>query len=145
MLDTINIKNKKGSFNYQFLDNYIAGIMLLGTEIKSIRNGDVNFIDSYCTFINNELWLSGLHIAQYEFGERHEEKRNRKLLLTKTELKKLFSKYQQSGLTIVPVRLFVNDKGLCKVEIALAKGKKTFDKRADLKEKDIKREIERER
>lgn len=142
MINNINLKNKKASFNYQFLDNYVAGIILLGTEIKSIRNHKVNFIDSYCTFIDGELWLRGLHIAQYQFGDKHEEKRNRKLLLTKTELKKLHSKVQLSGLTIIPVRLFVNERGLCKIEIALCKGKQEFDKRESIKSKDIKRDIE---
>ena len=143
MDNTINIRNKKGSFNYQFLENYIAGIMLIGTEVKSIRNGGVNFVDSYCEIIDGELWLKGLHIAQYAFGDSHEEKRSRKLLLTKKELNKLSSKIGETGLTIVPVRLFINNKGLLKVEIALSRGKKLYDKRADIKEKDIKREMER--
>lgn len=140
MKATINIKNKKGSFNYEFLDRYVAGIILAGTEIKSIRKGTVSFVDSYCEFINNELWLKGLHIAQYDFGF-HDEKRFRKLLLTKKELKKLSGKVKESGLTIVPVRLFINEKGLAKIEVALSRGKKTYDKREDLKKKDAKKEI----
>lgn len=143
MKTTVNIQNKKGSFNYQFIDKYVAGIMLIGTEVKAIRANNVSFVDSYCLFIEGELWLSGLHISQYKFGDNHEEKRNRKLLLTKKELAKLFNEVKQSGLTLVPVRLYTNEKGLIKVEIALAKGKKTYDKREDLKEKDAKREIER--
>jgi SsrA-binding protein len=141
MNNTINIKNKKGSFNYIFLDKFTAGIMLVGTEIKSIRNGGANFVDSYCEFINGELWLKGLHIAEYKFGENHDTKRFRKLLLTKRELKKLSGKVIESGLTIVPVRLFINDKGLAKVEIALAKGKKLHDKRETIKKRDSEREI----
>lgn len=140
MKNTINIKNKKGSFEFEFLDNYVAGIMLSGTEIKSIRKGTVNFVDSYCEFIKNELWLKGLYIAQYDFGY-HDEKRFRKLLLTKKELKKLSGKVKESGLTIVPVRLFINEKGLAKIEIALSKGRKTYDKREYLKKKDVKKEI----
>jgi SsrA-binding protein len=143
MKTTVNLQNKKGSFNYQFLDKYVAGIMLIGTEVKAIRDGNVSFVDSYCVFIDNELWLTGLHISQYKFGDAHEEKRHRKLLLTKKELSKLSYNVKQSGLTIVPVRLFTTDKGLLKLEIALAKGKKSYDKREDLKLKDAKREMER--
>jgi len=143
MKNTINIKNKKGSFNYQFLDKYVAGIMLEGAEIKSIRNSGANFVDSYCVFDGDELWLKGLHIAQYDFGN-HEEKRDRKLLLTKKELKKLHSNIKVSGLTIVPVRLFINNTGLAKVEIALAKGKKTYDKRNIIKGRDIDRDMSKD-
>lgn len=144
MKTEVNIQNKKGSFNYQFLDKYVAGIMLIGTEVKAIRVGNVNFVDSYCVFIENELWLTGLHISQYKFGESHEEKRHRKLLLTKKELHKLSCSVKQSGLTIVPIRLFTTDRGLMKLEISLAKGKKEFDKRNSIKEKDVDRDSKRE-
>jgi SsrA-binding protein len=142
----INVKNKRASFDYEFIDKYIAGLVLMGTEIKSIRAGKVSMNDSYCYFVNNELFVKNLSISEYEFGTRynHEVRRERKLLLSRHELNKLDRKVKESGLTIVPVRLFVNDKGLAKMEIALARGKANYDKRQSLKEKDARREMDRQ-
>jgi len=142
----INIKNKRASFDYEFIDKFIAGLVLMGTEIKSIRAGKVSMNDSYCYFANNELFVKNLSISEYEYGTHynHEVRRERKLLLSRHELNKLDRKVRETGLTIVPVRLFVNDKGLAKLEIALARGKATYDKRQSLKEKDARREIERQ-
>jgi len=142
----INIRNKKAGFEYAFLETYVAGIQLKGTEIKSVRNGKVNLQEGYCYFHNNELYVKSVHIAPYEKGTHynHEPMRERKLLLKKKELEKLESKSEEKGLTIIPIRLFVNDRGLAKLEIALAKGKKLYDKREDIKKKDVRREMERE-
>jgi SsrA-binding protein len=141
----IEIKNKKASFEYAFLDKYTAGIKLTGTEIKSIRAGKANLADAYCYFANNELYVKGMHVSEYEWGSysNHEPKRDRKLLLTKKELGKLLRKSQEKGLTIVAYRIFINDKGLAKLDIALAKGKKQYDKREDLKKKDAQREMDK--
>ncbi|OFX78127.1 MAG: SsrA-binding protein [Bacteroidetes bacterium GWE2_29_8] len=143
---TINIKNKRAGFDYYLLDKYTAGIVLTGTEIKSIRLGKANLSDSYCYFKDNELWVRNLHIAEYTYGtyNNHEPKRERKLLLQKKELKKIINKLKDKGLTIVPLLLFINEKGLAKIEISIAKGKKLYDKRETLKEKDTKREMERQ-
>lgn len=142
----INIKNKKAYFKYEIIDNYVAGVQLLGTEIKSIRNGDVSFTDAYCYFNKNELFLKSFHITEYEQGSygSHEPKRERKLLLTKKELKKLSDKIKEGGLTIVPLRLFINDRGLAKFDIGLAKGKKLFDKRKTILEREEKIKIKRD-
>ncbi|WP_319589634.1 SsrA-binding protein SmpB [uncultured Draconibacterium sp.] len=141
----ISIKNRKASFNYELIERFVAGMKLVGTEIKSIRNGKVNLTDSYCTLINGEMYVINLHIAEYEMGtiNNHIAKRDRKLLLNKKEIEKLDKKVKESGLTIVPTKLFVNDRGLAKLEIALARGKKTYDKRETLKSKDAKRDIDR--
>ena len=137
----INIKNKKASFEYAFLEKYSAGIQLTGTEIKSVRDGKVNFTDSFCVIQEGEIFIKNLHIAQYTEGSynNHEPKRTRKLLLTKKEIRKLTVKMKEKGLTIVPLRMFINERGYAKLDIALAKGKKSYDKRQDLKEKDIQR------
>ncbi len=142
---TVNIKNKHASHEFHFIDKYLAGIMLKGSEIKSIRMGKVNLRDSFCTIYNNELWVRNMDISPYLMAgySNHAAKADRKLLLTKKELKKLNEKLKDAGLTIVPTRLFINDRGLAKMEIALAKGKKLYDKRQDLKEKDLKREMDR--
>lgn len=141
----ISIKNRKASFNYELVERFVAGMKLVGTEIKSIRNGKVNLTDSYCTIIRGEMYVINLHIAEYELGtvNNHIAKRDRKLLLNKKEIEKLDKKVKESGLTIVPTKLFVNDRGLAKLEIALARGKKTYDKRETLKNKDAKRDIDR--
>ena len=141
----ISIKNRKASFNYELVERFVAGIKLVGTEIKSIRNGKVNLIDSYCALIRGEMYVINLHIAEYELGtvNNHIAKRDRKLLLNKKEIEKLDKKLKESGLTIVPTKLFVNDRGLAKLEIALARGKKTYDKRETLKSKDAKRDMDR--
>jgi SsrA-binding protein len=144
-MKSVQIKNKKATFNYEILDKLIAGIVLKGTEIKSIRNGKANLNEAFCAIINNELFIKGMHISPYEFGthENHEPKAERKLLLNKKELKKWHTKTQEKGLTIVPLRLFITDKGYAKIEIGLAKGKKTHDKREALKKKDSDRELAR--
>lgn len=141
----IEIKNKKASFEYEFLDKFTAGIKLAGTEIKSIRNGKANLSDAYCAFTNGELYVKNMHVSEYEWGtySNHEPKRERKLLLTKKELNKLLRRSQEKGLTIVAYKLWINEKGLAKLDIALAKGKKVYDKREDLKKKDNQREIDR--
>lgn len=142
----VNIQNKRARFEYSLLDRFVAGLVLQGTEIKSIRMGKANLQDSHCRFDRNELWVAGLHIAPYAQGNiyNHAEMRPRKLLLNKRELNKLRKQKEQKGITIVPLRLFVNDKGLAKLEIALAQGKKLHDKRQTLKERDIAREADRE-
>jgi SsrA-binding protein len=139
------IKNKKAGYEFFLLETFTAGIVLCGTEIKSIRDGKVNLTDSFCSFEGSQLFLRNAHIAEYEFGNQfnHIPKRPRVLLLTKRELKKLRGKTSEKGLTIVPVNMFINAKGFCKVTIALAKGKKNHDKRDSIKEKDQKRELNR--
>jgi SsrA-binding protein len=141
----VNIKNRKASFEYSFIDKYEAGIQLTGTEIKSIRVGEANIADAFCTFFNGELFVRNMSISAYKDGtyNNHESKRDRKLLLNKKEIKKLLGKMKDKGLTIVPLRLFIADSGYAKLEIALAKGKKSYDKREDLKSKDAKREMDR--
>ena len=143
----INIRNKRATFDYEILEKYIAGIQLAGTEIKSIRQGKASLVDSYCYFVNGELWIKGMHIAEYFYGtyNNHQPGRERKLLLKKKELQKIGRKTKESGLTIIPIRLFLTDRGWAKVEIALAKGKKQHDKRETLKLKDAKREMDRMR
>jgi SsrA-binding protein len=139
----ILIKNKRATFDYEILERFVAGIQLFGTEIKSIRDGKAALTDTYCTFIKEELWVRNMHIATYFFGtyNNHEVRRDRKLLLTKREIRKLSRATKESGLTIVPTKLFINEKGLAKLEIGLAKGKKSYDKRHSLKEKEAKRDI----
>ena len=143
--NTINIKNKKAFFEFEILETFTAGIQLQGTEIKSIREGKAGLVDSYCQFFGGELYVKNMHIAEYFFGnlQNHEAKRERKLLLNKKELHKLDRKVRETGLTIVPLRLFLNDKGFAKIEIGLAKGKKIYDKSESLKENDSKRDIDR--
>jgi SsrA-binding protein len=141
----IDIKNRKASFEYAFLDTFLAGLQLTGTEIKSIREGKANINEGFCVFQRDELFIRNMHIAHYFDGTYNnvEEKRDRKLLLNRTELNKLQNKLKDQGLTIIPLRLFINEKGYAKLEIALAKGKKLFDKREDIKKKDIDREMKR--
>ncbi len=142
----IDIRNRRASFEYSFLDTYVAGLVLSGTEIKSIREGRINLQDSFCLFLNNELYARQLHISPYEQGTHynHNPVRDRKLLLNKKELKRLELELKNQGLTIIPTRLFINDWGFAKIEIALAKGKKLYDKREDIKQKDIKRDLDRD-
>ena len=137
----INIKNRKAEYEYHLLSTYTAGIVLTGTEIKSIRAGKVNLTDSYCSFINGELWAHNIHISEYANGSynNHEPKRDRKLLLNRKELKKLQSKLNDRGMTIIPTRMWINENGYAKLDIALARGKKMFDKRDSIKEKDQRR------
>ncbi len=141
----INIRNKKASYEYHILETFTAGLKLLGTEIKSIREGKANISDSFCTFINEELYVRNLHISEYSHGSfyNHEAKRDRKLLLTKKELKKLVVKGEDKGLTIIPLKIFISDRGFAKMNIALAQGKKAFDKRDSIKERDVKREMDK--
>jgi len=141
----IDIRNRKASFEYAFLDKYVAGMQLTGTEIKSIREGKANINEGFCVFNREELFVRNMHIAHYFDGTYNnvEEKRDRKLLLNRNELSKLQNKLKDQGLTIIPLRLFINEKGYAKLEIALAKGKKLFDKRQDIKKKDIDREMSR--
>ncbi|MFW6352014.1 MAG: SsrA-binding protein SmpB [Bacteroidota bacterium] len=145
MANPVKIKNKKASFEYFLLDKYIAGLVLTGTEIKSLRGGKASINEAYCTFEGDELFVRNMHIAEYKYGtyNNHEPKRDRKLLLTRRELNKLQSKLNEKGLTLIPTFLFINNRGLAKIEIALAKGKKLYDKRETLKQKDTKRDMER--
>lgn len=141
------MNNRQAYFNYYIEDKYVAGIVLLGTEVKSIREGKVSFNDAFCLFDDGELWVRGLYIAEYKLGttNNHIAVHDRKLLLTKRELKKLQAALKEKGLTIVPLRIFINDKHLVKLEIGLAKGKKTHDKRETIKKRDIEREIKQYR
>lgn len=141
----VNIRNKKASFEYFFVETFTAGIVLTGTEIKSIRLGKASLVDSYCYIHNGEIWVKGMNISPYFFGSynNHEAKRDRKLLLTKREIHKLQEATKQVGFTIVPTLVFIDAKGRAKVDIALAKGKKEYDKRQTLKEKEDRREMDR--
>jgi len=143
----ITIKNKKASHDYEFIDKYIAGIKLMGTEIKSIREGKAALTDSYCFFSDGELYIKGMHIAEYWWGNlnNHDPLRERKLLMTSRELRKIERKIKETGLTIVVIKVFINERGLAKAEIAVARGKKEYDKRQTLKRKDADRELDRAR
>ncbi|MDY6378510.1 MAG: SsrA-binding protein SmpB [Bacteroidales bacterium] len=141
----VEIRNKRASFDYEFLETYEAGIVLVGTEIKSIRAGKASLADSFCYFVGNELFVKGMNVSTYFWGSwaQHEPMRDRKLLLTKRELRHLRQAVKEKGLTIIATKLYVNEKGIAKLVIALAKGKKVYDKRQSIKEKDIRREMER--
>ncbi len=141
----ITIRNKRATFDYEILETYVAGIVLVGTEIKSLRLGKASMNDCYCYFSNNELWVRGLNIQEYHWGtyNNHAPQRDRKLLLNRRELRKLARALQDKGLTVVGLKLFINEKGLAKITIGLAKGRKNYDKREYLKEKDAQREMER--
>ena len=141
----IQIRNKKASFEYFFVDTYTAGIVLTGTEIKSIRGGKASLVDCYCDFYQGELWVKCMNISPYFYGSfsNHEARRDRKLLLTKRELRRLEEDSKQPGFTIVPTLVFIDDNGRAKVDIALCKGKKEYDKRQTLKEKEDRREMDR--
>jgi SsrA-binding protein len=138
-------KNRRASFDFFFLDEFVAGIQLTGTEIKSVRLNQTSINEAYCLFVNGELVIRNMNIEHYKEGtyNNHEPRRDRKLLLNYTELKKLSTKLKDKGLTIIPTRLFINERGLAKLDIALAKGKKNYDKRESIKQKDIKRQLER--
>ena len=142
----IEIKNKRAEHEYFLIDEFEAGLVLTGTEIKSIRDGKANLSDAYCTFLGNELWVKEMHISEYRFGSylNHAAKRDRKLLLNRKELHKLQNRIKERGYTIIPTMLYVNPQGLAKLQIYLAKGKKFFDKRESIKEKDTRREMDRE-
>ena len=141
----INIRNKRASFDYELLDTFTAGIVLTGTEIKSIRQGKASLVDTYCLFERAELWVRNMYIAEYFYGtyNNHSARRDRKLLLNKIELRKLTRLTKETGFTIIPVRLFINEKGLAKLVIAVAKGKKEYDKRQSIREKEDKRAMDR--
>lgn len=141
----VNIKNRRATFDYIILERYTAGIQLYGTEIKSIRESKASLADTYCQFVGNELWVKQMHIAEYRFGSynNHETKRDRKLLLTRKELRKLQRQTRETGKSIIPLRMFINEKGIAKLEIALCQGKHAYDKRQSLREKDDKREMDR--
>ena len=141
----VSIRNKKASFEYYFVETFTAGIVLTGTEIKSIRLGKASLVDTYCYIHNREIWVKGMNISPYFYGSynNHEMKRDRKLLLTKREIHRLQEATKQVGFTIVPVLVFIDDKGRAKMDIALARGKKEFDKRQTLKEKEDRREMDR--
>ncbi len=145
MSDNIQIKNKKASHEYEFLEKFTAGMVLLGTEIKSIRQGKASIMEAYCRIANGELFVYNMHITEYDKGGfvNHEPNRIRKLLLGKSEIKRLEKKLKDQGLTIVPTRLYISPSGYAKLNIALAKGKKLFDKRESLKQTDSKRDIDR--
>ena len=141
----IEFKNRKAKFEYHFIDVYEAGLKLQGTEIKAIRTGDVNLSDAYCTFKKGELWVKSLYIKEYIYGTyaNHESRQDRKLLLKRRELSKLEKKVKEKGFTIIPYRLYLNERGFAKLEIALAQGKKAYDKRDSIKAKDQKRDLDR--
>ncbi len=140
----INIRNKRATFDYEILEEFVAGVVLVGTEIKSIRAGKASLTDSFCYFDRGELWIRGVHIAEYDWGtcNNHVPRRDRKLLLTRRELRKLERAAQDRGLTIVGLRLFLNDRGLAKIVVGLARGRKSYDKREHLKEHDARREMD---
>lgn len=139
------LKNRSAFHEYFIEDTYVAGVVLVGTEVKSLRAGKVSFNDSYCYFVDGELFLRSLHISEYAFGttQKHEPMQERKLLLTRRELKKLESKTTEKGYTIVPLRIFFNDKNMAKIEIGIGKGKKLHDKRETIKQRDTDKEIKR--
>lgn len=141
----VNIKNKRASFDYEFVDTFTSGIVLTGTEIKSIRQGKASLVDTYCYINNGEVWVKNMYVALYDQGSynNHVERRERKLLLNRKEIRNLQEDTKAPGFTIVPVRLFINEKGLAKLVIALARGKKEYDKRQSLKAKEDRREMDR--
>ena len=142
---SINIKNKRATFDYVISDTYTAGIVLTGTEIKSIRLGKASLVDTYCVFTGSELWVKNMYVAEYFYGSynNHTARRDRKLLLERKELRKLQQSVKNPGFTIVPTRLFINERGLAKLVIGLARGKHEYDKRESIKERDDKREMDR--
>ena len=144
-LPQINIKNKRASFDYEILDTLTAGIVLTGTEIKSIRLGKAGLTDTFCFINNGELWVKNMYISEYFYGtyNNHQARRDRKLLLTKKELQKIERNIKDNGFSIIPTRVFINDKGLAKVINAVAKGKKMYDKRESIKEREDKRQMDR--
>lgn len=141
----VNIQNKKARFEYELLDIYTAGMQLLGTEIKSIRQGKASIAEAYCYMKDGELWIKSMNIAEYAFGNinNHDPIRERKLLLNRHELQKIEKKLKDTGVTIVPLKVFLSSKGLAKIDVAVARGKKIYDKRHSIKEKDMKRDMER--
>ncbi len=143
--NTVNIKNRKATFDYEIVETFTAGIVLTGTEIKSIRQGKVGLTDTYCSVINGEVWVKNMYIAEYSFGSynNHMTHRDRKLLLNRKEIRRIAKDALQPGFSIVPLRLFINDRGLAKLVIATARGKKQYDKRQSIKEREDKLSIDR--
>lgn len=143
--NNIQIKNKRATYDYELIETFVAGIVLTGTEIKSIRLGKVGLTDTYCLVERGEVWVKNMYIAEYFYGtyNNHSTRRDRKLLLNRKEIRKLESASQNTGFTIIPTKLFVNEKGLAKLVIAVAKGKKEYDKRQSIRERDDKREMDR--
>lgn len=141
----INIRNKRATFDYELIETFTAGIVLTGTEIKSIRLGKASLVDSFCIFENDELWVKNLHITEYFYASynNHSARRDRKLLLNRSELNKISRLTKQSGFTIIPTRLFINNRGIAKLNIAIAKGKREYDKRHSIREKEDKRNMDR--
>lgn len=141
----INIRNKRATFDYELLDTFTAGIVLVGTEVKSVRQGKASLVDTFCIMEKGELWVKNMNISEYFYGSynNHNARRERKLLLNRKELRKIERLVKETGFTIIPTRLFINDKGLVKLNIAVAKGKKEYDKRHSLREKDDKRMMDR--
>lgn len=141
----INIKNRRATFDYEIIESFTAGIVLTGTEIKSIRQGKAGLTDTYCMVENNEMWMKGMYIAEYSYGSynNHATHRDRKLLLNRKEINKIAKASQQPGYSIIPLKLFIDERGLAKVEIAIAKGKKQYDKRQSIKEREDKRAMDR--
>ena len=144
-LPQVHIKSKRASFDYELLDTYQAGIVLTGTEIKSIRLGKASLVDTFCFFNNGELWVKNMYIAEYFYGtyNNHQARRDRKLLLTKKELQKIQRLSKESGFSVIPTKIYISDKGLAKIIIAVAKGKKVYDKRESIKEREDKRQMDR--
>jgi len=145
--NTVNIRNKRATFDYEILDTFTAGLVLTGTEVKSLRAGKAGLTDTFCIFDKGELWVKNAYIAEYFYGtyNNHNAHRDRKLLLSRKELRSLANDSKEPGLTIVPLRLFFNDRGFAKMDIALCKGKKQFDKRESIKDQESKRELDRAR
>lgn len=143
--NTINVKNRRATFDYEIVETFTAGIVLTGTEIKSIRQGKVGLTDTYCMVINGEIWVKNMYIAEYSFGSynNHTTHRDRKLLLNRKEIRRIAKDNLQPGYSIVPLRLFINERGLAKLVIAIARGKKQYDKRQSIKEREDKRAIDR--
>tara|TARA_B100001250_G_C19633402_1_gene714800 strand:- start:263 stop:718 length:456 start_codon:yes stop_codon:yes gene_type:complete len=147
MKKSIEIINKKASFSYRLTEHFTAGIQLKGGEIKSIRNRDVVIKDSYCILINNEVWVKNIHVSKYkqDSTDQHSPNREKKLLLNKSEIKKITKSIDEKGMSLIPTKLFINEKGLAKIEIAIGKGKKLYDKREDIKKRDIEKQIQIEK
>ena len=143
--NNIQIKNKRATFDYELLDTFTAGIVLTGTEIKSVRLGKASLVDTFCFFNNGELWVKNMYIAEYFYGtyNNHQARRDRKLLLTKKELQKIQRLSKESGFSVIPTKIYISDKGLAKIIVAVAKGKKVYDKRESIKEREDKRQMDR--
>ncbi len=147
MQNQIEIINKKASFSYRLTEHFTAGIQLKGGEIKSIRNKDVIIKDAYCILIKGEVWVKNIHVSKYkqDSTDQHNPNREKKLLLNKSEIKKITKSIEEKGMSLIPTKLFINEKGLAKIEIAIGKGKKLYDKREDIKKRDVEKQIEREK